>query len=354
MKNSFGAVLRNLDGPVLITGHTGFKGTWLTRYFAHLGVEVVGYSLPLKGDELYAKAKLEGQIREKFSDIRDLESIKSFISATRPGAVIHLAAQPLVLDSYQDPIGTFETNVMGSANLLEATRQSHQTKGVLFITTDKVYRNSNSQVKFREDSCLLGSDPYSASKVGAENVAIAWRNLGSAKQKTIISVARSGNVIGGGDYSKNRLLADIVRAYQNRDILEIRNPESTRPWQHVLDPLHGYILALENSISREVSETFNFGPLESSLSVKQVLDQTQAVWPHIKYKVLENTELPYESKYLELDSQFARSTLGWVPRYSQEDAITSTLNWWVEVLENGVSYRTAIDNDVSNYISKLG
>jgi CDP-glucose 4,6-dehydratase len=348
MEKSVGAVLRNLNGPVLVTGHTGFKGTWLTRYLAHLDVEVVGFSLPIQGDELYVRANLQGQIKEKFSDICDLDSIRSFIKSTKPGAIIHLAAQPLVLESYLDPINTFNTNVMGTANLLEAARKSEQTHGIMIVTTDKVYQNKDKNEKFRETSSLLGKDPYSASKVGAENVAIAWRNLLFNGGVSNISVARSGNVIGGGDYSKNRLMPDIVRAHENNKVLEIRNPESTRPWQHVLDPLHGYILALERSISMLDPDTYNFGPSQLSLSVREVMANTQEVWPDIKYRIL-NKETGYESKYLDLDSSHAQAKLNWKPKYSQEDAIKLTLQWWDDVLKNKVAPQDAISNDINHF-----
>jgi CDP-glucose 4,6-dehydratase len=348
MEKSVGAVLRNLDGPVLVTGHTGFKGTWLTRYLTHLDVEVVGFSLPLEGDELYVRAKLQGQIKEKFSNICDFDSIGSFIKSTKPGAIIHLAAQPLVLESYLDPINTFSTNVMGTANVLEAARKSEQTQGIMIVTTDKVYENTEKNEKFRETSSLLGKDPYSASKVGAENVAIAWRNLLFSGGVSNISVARSGNVIGGGDYSKNRLMPDIVRAHENKKVLEIRNPESTRPWQHVLDPLHGYILALERAISMPDPDTYNFGPSQPSLSVREVLDNTQDVWPDIEYRIL-NKETAYESKYLDLDSSHAQVKLNWEPKYSQEEAIKLTLQWWDGVLKDKVAPQKAIDEDISNF-----
>jgi CDP-glucose 4,6-dehydratase len=350
MEKSVGAVLRNLNGPVLITGHTGFKGTWLTRLLGQLEVEVVGFSLPTLGDELYVRSGLKGQIREEFSDICDFESINGFVQSTKPGAIIHLAGQSLVLESYKNPLQTFNTNVMGTANLLEAARICQETESTLIATTDKVYQNLETGERFTELSPLLGRDPYSASKVGTENVAVAWRNLSPGQKNSNISVVRSGNVIGGGDYSRDRLIPDLVRAHQSGACLEIRSPESTRPWQHVLDPLLGYILALEKSISTQTPEIYNFGPSEPSLSVKEVLAHTQNIWTDISFKVM-NDISSHESRYLELDGAKARRYLNWEPKYDQKAAITLTLQWWDRVLAKKVTSKEAIDWDILNFLS---
>ena len=350
MKKSVGAVLRNLNGPVLITGHTGFKGTWLTRMLMQLEVEVVGFSLPAQGDELYFRSGFQGEIKEVFSNICDFESINAFVESTKPGAIIHLAGQSLVLESYKNPLQTFNTNVMGTANLLEAARNCQETESTVVATTDKVYQNLETSERFTETSPLLGRDPYSASKVGTENVALAWRNLSTGPENSNISVVRSGNVIGGGDYSRDRLIPDLVRARQSKDCLEIRSPESTRPWQHVLDPLLGYILALEKSITSQTPGTYNFGPSEPSLSVKEVLTHTQEIWTDISFKVIDGVN-SHESKYLELDASKARKNLNWEPKYAQKDAISLTLRWWDNVLENKVTAKEAIDNDILNFLS---
>ena len=342
--------IMSLDGPVLITGHTGFKGTWLTRYLMHVGLRVVGFSLKPEETDLYTRAGLQGQIDEKFSDIRSYAELKSFCDRTKPAAIFHLAAQPLVIESYRDPLTTFEINVMGTANLLEAARTTDSVKAVVVVTTDKVYQNVNYGNRFKETDALLGLDPYSASKVGAENAAIAWRQLGKIEHKANISVVRSGNVIGGGDISKDRLLADVVRSRISGSKLQIRNPKSTRPWQHVLDPLSGYVRALEKSLDLSRGDNFNFGPTEPALEVETVIKLVQNSWPDIRFEIIEPKEGTYESQLLDLDSTYAQKILSWAPKYSQAQAIAKTLDWWDETLTGRVSILEGIDKHVKDFL----
>lgn len=350
MKNIGLSTLMSLDGPVLITGHTGFKGTWLTRYLVQVGVHVVGFSLKPEETDLYTRAGLEGQIDEKFSDIRNYAELEAFCQRTKPVAIFHLAAQSLVIDSYRDPLTTFETNVMGTANILEVARRTNSVKATVIVTTDKVYQNRNLGKKFKEADPLLGLDPYSASKVGAENAAIAWRQLGTKENRANVSVVRAGNVIGGGDISKDRLLADVVRSRIFGSKLQIRNPKSTRPWQHVLDPLSGYVLALEKSLNLSRGNNFNFGPTEPALEVEKVIKIVQNSWRDIQFEIIEPEEGTYESKLLDLDSSFARKILSWTPKYSQVEAITKTLDWWDQTLGGRVTVLEAIDKQIKDFI----
>jgi CDP-glucose 4,6-dehydratase len=342
--------LKGLDGPILITGHTGFKGAWLTRYLIQLGINVAGFSLPPDRNDLFARAGLEGQIEEQFDDIRNYAALDIFVKKIKPAAIFHLAAQPLVTESYLSPLSTFETNVMGTANLLEVARTSDSVRAVIVVTTDKVYQNLNTGKRFVETDALLGADPYSASKVGAENVVIAWRNLPTNNTGLTISVVRSGNVIGGGDASKDRLMADVVRSHISGQKLYIRNPQSTRPWQHVLDPLHGYILALERAVDTSHGENFNFGPTEPALTVEEVIRIVQNSWADVEFEASESRTGNYESQLLDLDSSRARHVLSWTPKYSQTEAITKTIQWWKATLSKEQSAKYAIDKQISEFL----
>jgi CDP-glucose 4,6-dehydratase len=249
MENGLGTTLSRLSGPVLITGHTGFKGTWLTILLEKLGIPTIGYSLkPLQGS-LFERAEVTGRIPELFADIRDRNSLNSFIELHKPSCVIHMAAQPLVLESYNNPFETFDINVMGTVNLLETSFNHDFIQSIVVVTTDKVYRNDNSGRKFIETDPLEGKDPYSASKVATEAVVSAWQQISKAQGGPRVISVRAGNVIGGGDFANNRIIPDLVRSImiEKKDVV-IRNPESTRPWQHVLDSLAGYILALEATL----------------------------------------------------------------------------------------------------------
>ena len=239
---------------------------------------------------------------------------------------------------------------MGTANVLEVARKCDSVRAVIVVTTDKVYQNQNSGRRFRESDPLLGADPYSASKVGAENVAIAWQQLSNEAANPIISVVRSGNVVGGGDLSDDRLLADTVRAHISRTKLQIRNPNSTRPWQHVLDPLNGYVMAMGQALELSHGDAFNFGPSEPSLAVGEVIKIVQEHWGDLEINITEVQERAYESRSLDLDSSYARENLFWIPKYSQIEAIKETLNWWDQILVEKVKVLEAIDNQVRKFM----
>jgi CDP-glucose 4,6-dehydratase len=321
------------SGPILVTGHTGFKGTWMTLLLESLGIEVVGLSLPATTDSLYTILRRESRIREMFVDIRMPDLTAAAVSTLKPSLVIHMAADPLVLESYQQPRKTFETNVLGTVNLLDACRR-FEVEHVQVITTDKVYDNLNTGKRFVETDSLKGKDPYSASKVGTEAVVSAWKQLAEVIGGTKVHSVRAGNVIGGGDSAANRLLPDVIRSIQSGESLSIRNPSSTRPWQHVLDPLQGYLMALSFNVLHEKQEDFNFGPSEPSLQVRDVLEIVCKRYPDFIWTEAQETKLKMESTRLDLDSQKAIDLLNWHPKLTQQAAIESTLAWWASISED--------------------
>jgi len=355
MDLTLGKRLRELPGPIMVTGHTGFKGTWLTFLLERLEIPVVGYSLPAVKGSLFERANRAGVIPEVFADIRDLDSIKAFLELHKPAAVFHLAAQPLVLESYKIPLETFEINVMGTANLLSEAFSIETIKAIAVITTDKVYENNNSGRKFVETDALSGKDPYSASKVGTEAVISAWQQIQKIVGGPLLLSLRSGNVIGGGDWAEDRLIPDLVRAFSRKETIILRHPESTRPWQHVLDPLLGYLRAMEYVLTANASDTFNFGPDSESLSVKKIAEISERSWPFPTNVGISGVVSINESEALtlNLDSQKAREILHWSPVWSQEKAVVSSLTWWNEVLNNGVKSADACAQDIEFALKSL-
>ena len=351
MSIRLGSKLRELDGPVMITGHTGFKGTWLTLLLKSLGIEVIGYSLEAKKDSLFERLNLAGTLPEEVADIRDIEQLRSFVNIHKPSCVFHLAAQPLVMESYKSPLETFEVNAMGTAKLLEVVRHTNSIMHVGVVTTDKVYRNEEQEQKFVEADPLAGRDPYSASKVAAEAVASAWQNLYSQSDGPLLSIYRAGNVVGGGDFSEDRLLPDLVRALNSNESPRIRNLRSTRPWQHVLDPLVGYIMATEYSLEMSTAEIFNFGPSGHSLPVADVVTLAKSAWQGKSMcDVVEEKNQNYEAPQLALNSEKAHSLLGWKPLWGQELSVIATINWWNKVLLTRVGAKQACVDDL-NYVN---
>jgi CDP-glucose 4,6-dehydratase len=333
MKYPLGEQLKSLHGPILVTGHTGFKGTWLTLMLEALQIPVVGLSLPPVKNSLYVNCNRQDAIPEIYGDIRSHETVLSAFKDYQPSAVIHMAAQPLVLESYKTPVETFETNVMGTVNILDASTKNFHTKSVICVTTDKVYKNIETRKRFSENDPLSGKDPYSASKVGSEAAISAWQQISRVTNGIPIVSVRAGNVIGGGDSSEDRLLPDIVRSFISNTSPVLRNPSSTRPWQHALDPLIGYLQALEFSLSNTSSSSYNFGPDEESLSVCNVAKIALNAWNDSDLTIFEseNEISNFESLTLELDSSLAARELNWSPLWTQEEAIRSTLLWWKSV-----------------------
>jgi CDP-glucose 4,6-dehydratase len=339
-------------GPVLLTGHTGFKGTWMTLLLEGLGIPVVGISLKPETDSLYSRLQRAGRIPETFSDIRSFDNVQKFVNKHEPVALIHMAAQPLVLESYRSPVETFETNVLGTVNLLQATSLSVNFKAGVMVTTDKVYRNNDMSRRFQETDPLEGKDPYSASKVAAEAAISAWRQICKVNAGPKFIAVRAGNVIGGGDMSKNRLIPDLVKGFSSNTEIEIRNPSSTRPWQHVLDPIWGYLLTLEELLTRSLDEPLNFGPLEKSLTVSQVCEIATSSWPTPTRITFQKTESGMEANALELDSSRASNVLDWRPYWTQHEAIQRTFEWWSDVLIRKIAPEEACKKDIDEFVSR--
>lgn len=349
MDYSLGQRLRELQGPLLLTGHTGFKGTWMTFLLEHLKVPVVGYSLPAEKDSLYDRAERTGAIPEALADIRDYQELERFIDLHKPSTIIHMAAQPLVLKSYETPRETFDVNVMGTVNVLDIAFKKDFVKVIIVVTTDKVYRNDNSGRAFVETDPLEGKDPYSASKVGTEAVVAAWQQIAKVSGGPRVVSVRAGNVIGGGDYAENRLFPDIAKSISTRSTVVIRNPESTRPWQHVLDPIAGYLKLLEYSLEEAASSNYNFGPNEPSLSVIEVVKTVSRKFSDIATFEVRQEFSIQESQILNLSVSRATSELKWQSRWNQEEAIEKTMAWW-RGAKDGTSASGLILSDIQNFL----
>ena len=350
MQNPLGQGLRELPGPLLLTGHTGFKGTWMTFLLEHLNVPVVGYSLPAEKDSLYDRAERTGAIPETFEDIREYVTLEKFIDEKRPSTIIHMAAQPLVLKSYENPRETFDVNVMGTVNLLDIAFKKDYVKAILIVTTDKVYRNDNSGRAFVETDPLEGKDPYSSSKVGTESVVAAWQQISRISGGPKVLSVRAGNVIGGGDYAENRIIPDLIRGVIKRYPVEIRNPHSTRPWQYVLDVLHGYLLAIEGLLSGKNISSLNFGPEKANFEVQRIAEKAIEFFPDLTCEYnLEPQIMGTEAKSLSLESEDARSLLNWRPQLQSEIAIEETFNWWKQVIEDSKNVEEITKFQVKKY-----
>lgn len=354
MNATWGEGLRRLPGPILVTGHTGFKGTWLTLLLERLGLSVIGFSLEPEKESLFIRANRLGKIPEIFADIREIGAIERLLEVHRPSAIFHLAAQPLVLESYKTPRETFDTNIMGTVNILDAAFKSGSVEAIVVVTTDKVYRNDNSGKPFVEVDPLAGKDPYSASKVGTEAAVAAWQQIARVSGGPKIVSVRAGNVIGGGDWAEDRLIPDLIRGFISKSVVKVRNPENTRPWQHVLDPLHGYVMALESTLEGKSPPSVNFGPDSASLTVREVVEICQSSWPkdvEIDFSAGKGDEI-FEATALQLNSNFARQALGWQTIWSQESSIISTMAWWDKVLNKSVDSQVACQEDIEYLLSR--
>ena len=333
---------------VLVTGHTGFKGSWLTLWLLSLGADVWGYALaPEPERALFTDLGLDqdsypsegGLLHHQLGDVRDLESLKRWAATAQPQVVLHLAAQPLVRRSYKDPMGTWATNVQGSLSLLEALKPLQHRCAVVMVTTDKVYANREWDYGYREDDRLGGHDPYSASKAAAELAIASWRNsfCGDGTHQTsqlAIATARAGNVIGGGDWAEDRIVPDAIRALAAGERVGVRRPEATRPWQHVLEPLGGYLLLAEKLSSAEAKAgAFNFGPsLESNRSVRELVEAALDNWPG-QWDDHSNPLAPHEAGRLHLQIDKAHHQLGWQPRWDFATTVKRTVGWYRAVHE---------------------
>ncbi|MCB9284870.1 MAG: CDP-glucose 4,6-dehydratase [Lewinellaceae bacterium] len=326
---------------VLLTGHTGFKGSWLAIWLEMLGAEVIGLALdPLDEDGVFTRSGIGQRITDYRCDIRDLEKVRRIFSDEKPEIVLHLAAQPLVLESYAQPVDTFAVNVMGTAHILEAIRHTSSVRAGVMVTTDKCYENKEWVFGYRESDPMGGHDPYSASKGAAEIVISSYRrSFFSTPGQAAIASARSGNVIGGGDWAANRLVPDVIRAEKAGQALEVRRPDSTRPWQHVLEPLSGYLLLAAKLLEApdRYASAWNFGPLPTQVySVRQVVE---AFLQHLgkgEWRDVSDPDQPHEAGLLMLEISKAIHELGWKPVLQFQEMIRLTADWYARYTKDDV------------------
>ncbi len=324
---------------VFLTGHSGFKGAWLTVWLQSLGAKVCGYSLPPEtSPNLFSILNVGAYCEENiFADIRHYDTLKNALNVFAPDIVIHMAAQALVRESYHTPLATLATNIDGTANLLEACRTAPSVRSIVVVTTDKCYKNKEINTPYSEENELGGHDIYSASKACAEIVTHAYRQS-FFEQGARIATARAGNVIGGGDWSKDRLIADAVRAFSAGETLQIRSPNAVRPWQHVVEPLLGYLMLARGLYeNKPLSPAYNFGPNSASTAtVSEVMTQFSTYWnPSAKWQVQPSEALLHEATLLALDASLAAKELGWAPALSLEESLCATASGYKIIYENG-------------------
>lgn len=334
---------------VLVTGHTGFKGSWLILWLLRLGARVTGYSLePPTQPNHFELHRLD--IRSVIGDIRDEDHLNRAFAEERPDIVFHLAAQPIVRASYADPVGTFTTNVMGTVNVLEAARRTPSVRAIVNVTSDKCYENVEKRTGYKEGDPLGGYDPYSASKGCAEIVTGCWRNS-FFKPAVIVASARAGNVIGGGDWAADRLVPDIMRAAAAGETVRIRNPRAIRAWQHVLEPLSGYLFLGQRLLEgkAEFAEAWNFGPdAQGNVSVGHIVGEIQRLWPKVTFRVDEDPTRSHEAQVLMLDATKAAGQLHWKPVWDTTRTVEKTVAWYRSYYESGM---TESEGHLRDYIN---
>jgi len=343
---------------VFVTGHTGFKGSWLTIWLKELGAEVVGISLePPTTPNLYSKANVSEGMVSLREDIRNLESIKKLFQKHKPEIVFHLAAQPLVRQSYLDPVETYETNVMGTLNILEGIRSIDSVIAAIMVTSDKCYQNFDLMNGYSENDPMGGYDPYSSSKGAAELLIASYRNSYFAESQfqehqTSIASVRAGNVIGGGDWAKDRLIPDILRCFQESISVQIRYPNAIRPWQHVLEPLAGYLKLAEHlgNYENNFAEAWNFGPIEDDVKpVKWIVDKISEFWDGEANWIYDNNVHPHEESYLKLNCDKAFNKLNWEPKWSLETSLIKIIEWH-RLEQNGINCNELCLTQINEYI----
>ncbi len=341
---------------VFITGHTGFKGGWLSLWLQKLGADVYGYALEADGQEnLYDIAEVGDGMHSTFGNILDHSYLEKVLISFDPDIVFHLAAQPLVLEGYNSPRETYLTNIIGTVNLLECLRKVRSVKSVVNVTTDKCYQNIGSKIEFSEDHPLGGNDPYSSSKASAEIVSHAYRKSYFCDQGISLATARAGNVIGGGDWGKFRIIPDILRALKTGERLKVRNPYSIRPWQHVLEPLQGYLLLGQVLYNNEdwADSGWNFGPRDDeAVTVRELIELISDLWGESLIWDVEKNNTNNEDRELRLSSRKAESLLSWNNVWSLREAMTHTVHWFREYRE-GKDMKAVTHDQISEYTKRL-
>ena len=349
------------DKKVLITGHTGFKGSWLSIWLKSLGAEVIGMSLdPPSKPSLYEKANVSDGMISLRQDIRDLKAVKKIFQKYKPDIIFHLAAQALVRYSYSNPVETYETNVMGTLNILEGIRCINNVSAAVMVTSDKCYENTERERGYSENEPMGGYDPYSSSKGAAELLISSYRNSffsvsNFIEHKTAIASVRAGNVIGGGDWAQDRLIPDIINSFQKGDPVKIRNPNAVRPWQHVLEPLSGYIKLAEllNNDGAKYSEAWNFGPAdEDTRPVKWIVEKISDLWGHnTKWSIDDSVQI-HEANYLKLDCKKAFQRLHWQPKWSLDQALLKIVEWHKEEKKETTNCKELCLSQINDYLGK--
>ena len=342
------------EKKVFVTGHTGFKGSWLCKILVNAGAEVTGYSLnPPTNPSLFEIAGIGNDIHSIIGDIRDLDALKKAFDEAQPEIVLHLAAQPIVRDSYKDPVYTYETNVMGTVNILECVRNSNSVKSFLNVTTDKVYKNKEWEWGYRENEELDGFDPYSNSKSCSELATHSYKNSFFSDGRVAISTARAGNVIGGGDFANDRIIPDCIRAMSSGNVIEVRNPYSTRPYQHVLEPLFAYLMiAAKQYQDGKYAGYYNVGPDECDcVNTGMLADLFCESWGNGAAWVNKaENDAPHEAGFLKLDCSKIRSVFGWRPRWHIEKCIEMTVRFSKVWMDKG-DIRTEMERQIREYLS---
>ena len=347
---------------VFITGHTGFKGAWLSFLLLEAGAEVTGYSLnPPTTPSLYKLCKLDKRMNSVIGDIRDYKNLKKVFAEAKPDVVFHLAAQPLVRESYISPRETYETNVMGTVNILECVRTTDTVKSVIIVTTDKVYRNDSRPKGYVEDDILNGHDPYSNSKSCADILTSSYVNSFLSERKIPVSILRAGNVIGGGDFAKDRLVPDCFRAIQTNSKVMIRNPRATRPFQHVLEPLVAYLMIAKEQIAKpELAGAYNVGPDESDVqSVSEMLMHFQTIWNSgefgkntpFDWMYTEEENAPHEAAMLSLNCDKLKKNFNWRAKWTAHEAVHKSIEWMQYYLK-GKDVSVCMQKQIKEYLRK--
>lgn len=338
---------------VLLTGHTGFKGAWLRKWLDLLGADVAGASLPAETGSFHDAVRDMSRTRDLVADVRDARAIASLTAEFRPEVVLHLAAQAFVRRSYRDPVGTFATNVAGTLHVLEAARAAGSVKAVVVVTSDKVYENDGSGRSFRESGPLGGADPYSASKAATELAVRSWRAAHHGPSEPVVATARAGNVIGGGDIGEDRLVPDAIRAVKSGRPLLLRHPRATRPWQFVLEPLHGYLLLAEALLDPERStpSAVNFGPADPGIEVGELASRFFRYWGDGCW-VIDDQPHPAEATSLRIDPSLAAEALGWQPLLPIDKALSMTVAWH-HAQDKGDDLRAVTLSQIDEYTARI-